>query len=120
MIVKLRGFTESGFHETDITIPDDTPSEEIDEALGYSLPVHSFSDSSYPFSINIFKREDPDSFLVTIDVFGSKDYFAMEGVYNLMRFCAMYLGPFVMIFHSEHFFKSLKSLQQQGSTPGRF
>lgn len=120
MIVKLRGFTESGFQEIDMTVPDDTPPEEIHEAMGYSQPVHSFSDSSYPFSIDIFRMENSDSFLITIDVFGSKDYFGMDGVYNLMRFCAMYLGPFVMIFHSEHFFKALKSLQQQGSRPGQF
>jgi hypothetical protein len=120
MIVKLRGFTESGFHESDVEIPDNTPPEEIHEALGYSQPVHSFSDSSYPFSIDIFRGESDDSFLVTVVVFGAKDYFGMDGVYNLMRFCAMYLGPFVMIFHSEHFFKALKSLQQQGSRPGQF
>lgn len=120
MIIKLRGFTESGFNESEAEIPDNTPSEEIHEVLGYSQPVHSFSDSSYPFSIDIHRGESNDSFLITVDVFGSKDYFGMDGVYNLMRFCAMYLGPFVMIFHSEHFFKSLKSLQQQGSIPRRF
>ena len=104
---------------TKYSVPDGLSIVEIFENLGFTESVHEFNEPTFPFEILINRRENRNEFLLSIEGFGTCEYFKTYSVRDLMVLFQRNLTPFLLPFYFEHFFKALRALQQQGNRPGR-
>lgn len=100
------------------TVPDGSVPGEIAEHLEFTENVHQFIEPPFPFGILISRKEDRNEFFISVEAFGTCEYFKTYSVKDLMILFANTLSPFLVPFYLEHFYRALRGIQQQGNRPG--
>ncbi len=119
MIVKVNVIEGSVTRLTECNVPDGLVPGEVAKHLEFTESVHQFNEPAFPFNITINRKESENEFLISVEGFGTCEYFQANSIGNLMSLFGRTLSPFLVPFYLEHFYKSLKSLQQQGNRPER-